>query len=79
MSGLEMSQNAIGLQWSREEVDGKLKVWACTLRLACFILSLCHRTCQHTLKHCNPLGHHAWPACCGVSALLSVVMLVSTR
>ena len=37
MSGLEMSQNAIGLQWSREEVDGKLKVWACTLRLACFI------------------------------------------
>ena len=26
MSGLEMSQNSMRLQWSREEVDAKLKV-----------------------------------------------------
>ena len=72
VSGLEMSQNAVGLQWSREEVDSKLKVRACTLRMASFALSVCHGivgTCYYTA---NPLVHHAWPACCGVSALLPV-------
>ena len=37
VSGLEMSQNAVGLQWSREEVDSKLKVRAGTLRRAFFV------------------------------------------
>lgn len=70
VSGLEMSQNAVGLQWSREEVDSKLKVRACTLRMANLALSMCCGTHQHTLRHCNPLVDHVWPACCDMSALL---------
>ena len=72
VSGLEMSQNAVGLQWSREEVDSKLKVRARTLRMAAFTLSVCRRPRQHTLLHCNLLVHHAWPACCGGCQLCSL-------
>ena len=36
VSGLEMAQNAMRLQWTREEVDEKLKVMSsCNVVLAC--------------------------------------------
>ncbi len=48
MSGLEMSQNSMRLNWPREEVDKRLKG----------IMQNIHRMCKETAEHYGAPGNY---------------------